>query len=329
MSSSLLASLGVGLDEENLYSQLLVAVKEKKLRRDVVTNQFVSEISERMGEQRPGLLANNPGQMTVRQACHILAFLVDQVKFPSEDCINKQMKSQLWHKRDLDKLKVMMKEGSVRPGDPWPVLEKVFPFARKDDEEEAAEAKVPRLDQPLPFMCAAGFEGRHVKDVLSWLERWQPAAEELTNGLIDEFIGTYDEPAAVGALVTIILRVIGAKRDVDRDLKLRLRKMFLRTEAAWRSAGGSASDRWINLFKLESDPALFELLPSSLQMQLAARISSKATNSNILGCDRLGCQVLGNFRLRKVTRYHSLLYGGLTLFLGVFGQAVLLPGMQG
>ena len=38
MSSSLLAGLGVTLDEGNLYSQLLTAVKDKQLGRDVVTN---------------------------------------------------------------------------------------------------------------------------------------------------------------------------------------------------------------------------------------------------------------------------------------------------
>ena len=200
MSSSLLDSLGVGLEEENLYPKLLVAVKEKRLRRDVVTNQFVSEISDMMGVLRPVHTTKNPGQITRRQACHILAFVVDPAKFPSEDVISRQMISQLWHKRDLDKLKVMMKEGAVRPDDPWPIFEKVFPSARKDDEEEAVEANVPSLDQPLPFMWAAGFEGRHVDDVLSWLEGWQPATEVLTNGLINEFIGTYDESAAVGAL---------------------------------------------------------------------------------------------------------------------------------
>ena len=46
MSFPLLASLGVRLDKENLYTNLLAAVKEKNLGRDVITNQFVSEISD-------------------------------------------------------------------------------------------------------------------------------------------------------------------------------------------------------------------------------------------------------------------------------------------
>ena len=44
MSSSVLASLGVRLDK-NLYPNLLAAVKEKRLGRDAVTYQLVSEIS--------------------------------------------------------------------------------------------------------------------------------------------------------------------------------------------------------------------------------------------------------------------------------------------
>ena len=92
MSSSLLASLGVRLGEEDLYSQLLAAVKDKRLGRDVVTNQFVSDLSDRTdGKRTFGLPGNTPPQMTARQASHILAFLVDQVKFPSEDFITKQL----------------------------------------------------------------------------------------------------------------------------------------------------------------------------------------------------------------------------------------------
>lgn len=52
MSSSLLASLGVRLGEEDLYSQLLAAVKDKRLGRDVVTNQFVSDLSDRTDGKR-------------------------------------------------------------------------------------------------------------------------------------------------------------------------------------------------------------------------------------------------------------------------------------
>ena len=66
----MLASLGVSLDKENLYPNLLAAVKEKNLGRDVVTCKFVSEISDMMDAQGPGLSAKNPGLITRRQACH-------------------------------------------------------------------------------------------------------------------------------------------------------------------------------------------------------------------------------------------------------------------
>ena len=131
MSSSVLASLGVGPEKENLYPNLLAAVKENNLGRDVVTCQFISEISDMMGAQGPGVSAKNPGLMTRRQACHVLAFIVDQVKFPSEDFISEKIKTKLWHKKDIDKLKVMMKEGSLRPSDPWPVLGKVFSTSKE------------------------------------------------------------------------------------------------------------------------------------------------------------------------------------------------------
>ena len=113
MSFPLLASLGVRLDKENLYTNLLAAVKEKNLGRDVITNQFVSEISDAMGKRAQGHSVQSSGLMTAKQACHILALMVDQVKFPSEDSITKQIRTQLWHKRDLDKLKGMLKEGLV------------------------------------------------------------------------------------------------------------------------------------------------------------------------------------------------------------------------
>ena len=126
MSFPLLASLGVRLEKENLYNNLLAAVKEKNLGRDVITNQFVSEISDAMGKRAQGHSVQTSGLMTAKQACHILALMVDQVKFPSEDSITKQIRTQLWHKRDLDKLKGMLKEGLVQPGNPWPILEKVL-----------------------------------------------------------------------------------------------------------------------------------------------------------------------------------------------------------
>ena len=300
MSFPLLASLGVRLDKENLYTNLLAAVKEKNLGRDVITNQFVSEISDAMGKRAQGHSVQTSGLMTAKQACHILALMVDQVKFPSEDSITKQIRTQLWHKRDLDKLKGMLKEGLVQPGNPWPILEKVFPSAGPAGEEEAVKAKIPRLDQHLPFMSAAGFQGSCVEEVVKWLESWQPDNEQLQNGLIDEFIGNFDTPAAVTALATAILRAIAAKCDIDTELKKNIRRMFVRTGAAWKAAGGSASDRWLFLSRLENDPALYEIPTASLQVQLAARISSRATGSDLLGCDRQGCQNIGDFRLCKV-----------------------------
>ena len=89
MSFPLLASLGVRLEKENLYNNLLAAVKEKNLGRDVITNQFVSEISDAMGKRAQGHSVQSSGLMTAKQACHILALIVDQVKFPTEDSITK------------------------------------------------------------------------------------------------------------------------------------------------------------------------------------------------------------------------------------------------
>ena len=66
MSSSVLVSLGVrldNLDKEGFYSELLAAVKERKVGRDVVTNQFISEISDRMGDLRPGVATKDPSQI--------------------------------------------------------------------------------------------------------------------------------------------------------------------------------------------------------------------------------------------------------------------------
>ena len=76
MSFPLLASLGVRLDKENLYTNLLAAVKEKNLGRDVITNQFVSEINDAMGKRAQGHSVQTSGLMTAKQACHILALMV-------------------------------------------------------------------------------------------------------------------------------------------------------------------------------------------------------------------------------------------------------------
>ena len=48
MNSTVLASLGVRLDQEDLHSELLALVKERKLGREVVTNQFILEIRDHL-----------------------------------------------------------------------------------------------------------------------------------------------------------------------------------------------------------------------------------------------------------------------------------------
>ena len=85
MSTPLLASLGLRLEAEDLYSELLAIMKEKPIGRDVVTNQFVLEIREKVGLQGPGGSNKSSGKITVKQACHILAFLADRVRFPIDD----------------------------------------------------------------------------------------------------------------------------------------------------------------------------------------------------------------------------------------------------
>ena len=134
MNSTVLASLGVRLDQEDLHSELLAVVKERKLGREVVTNQFILEIRDQLEVRGPGGIIRKAGRITRRQACHILAFSADQTRFPNEDLINPKVMLQLWRPRDLDKLQTMVEAGGVSQNDHWPILEKVFPLANVNSE---------------------------------------------------------------------------------------------------------------------------------------------------------------------------------------------------
>ena len=70
MNSTVLASLGVRLDQEDLHSELLAVVKERKLGREVVTNQFILEIRDEREVRGPGPggIIRKAGQITRRQA---------------------------------------------------------------------------------------------------------------------------------------------------------------------------------------------------------------------------------------------------------------------
>ena len=117
MNSTVLASLGVRLDQEDLHSELLAVVKERKLGREVVTNQFILEIRDQLEVRGPGGIIRKAGRITRRQACHILAFSADQTRFPNEDLINPKVMLQLWRPRDLDKLQTMVEAGGVSQND--------------------------------------------------------------------------------------------------------------------------------------------------------------------------------------------------------------------
>ena len=117
MNPTLLASLGVRLDQEDLHSELLAVVKERKLGREVVTNQFILEIRDQLEVRGPGGIIRKAGRIPRRQACHILAFLADQTRFPNEDLINPKVMLQLWRPRDLDKLQTMVEAGGVSQND--------------------------------------------------------------------------------------------------------------------------------------------------------------------------------------------------------------------
>ena len=91
MSSSALASLGLGVLTGDVYKKVLAVVIERDLGPDSVTNQFVLELKSYVAEQsRGGKGAANlpPDKMTIRQACHLLAMLADKAKFPNEECID-------------------------------------------------------------------------------------------------------------------------------------------------------------------------------------------------------------------------------------------------
>ena len=126
MNSTVLASLGVRLDQEDLHSELLAVVKERKLGREVVTNQFILEIRDQLEVRGPGGIIRKAGRITRRQACHILAFLADQTRFPNEDLINPKVMLQLWRPRDLDKLQTMHYGAAVKWSQKCPTLTNYF-----------------------------------------------------------------------------------------------------------------------------------------------------------------------------------------------------------
>ena len=104
MSSSALASLGLGVLTGDVYKKVLAVVIERDLGPDSVTNQFVLELKSYVAEQsRGGKGAANlpPDKMTIRQACHLLAMLADKAKFPNEECIDINLRLKLWKVRDM------------------------------------------------------------------------------------------------------------------------------------------------------------------------------------------------------------------------------------
>ena len=123
MNSPELAALGVRPEADDLYVELLRVIKENDLGREVVTNGFVLEIKGRL---RVGRGRNAPGQMSSKQACHILAFLADPGNFPSEDSVNEIMRLQLLRKKDLDSLKVMLDSGEVLRSDSGKLWRRFF-----------------------------------------------------------------------------------------------------------------------------------------------------------------------------------------------------------
>ena len=176
----------------------------------------------------------------------------------------------------------------------------------KPEEREAGGGpKVQKLAPELPHLAMMGLAGELAGEVAVKLEVW---GGEVTNGLVMEVTEHFSDPAVAKSLVTCVAaRLRIQPKDIDQNLRDKIKKYFKQTRSKMEAAGGSAAEEWLYLARLGPggdlhQPALHA--PSSRLAELGARIGGLGQAGGVR-CRRQGCGGLGDYAVCQVTPLSS------------------------
>ena len=147
--------------------------------------------------------------------------------------------------------------------------------------EEGKGSKVARLVQlesaspsQLSSLTRAGL-GSSLQEVTARVKEWRPAREELTNEIVMDLYGKSDN-CVMNELVRVCMFLLCMHEShFTKPLKQRMKLLFSRTRQQLEKQGGSLTDPWLYLTKLEEggdmhDPSL--LAPHSRRQGLGLRL---------------------------------------------------------
>ena len=125
-----LTALGLRPGKPGLYLEMISKVREEALDRKIVTIEFVIELQDlvQVHNARQPKIPLEPDKITVRQYCHILAFLGDQKNYPEERLLSEKMVNVFWKTRDQKTLRERLAQGKVCLQDAWSPLAKYIPI---------------------------------------------------------------------------------------------------------------------------------------------------------------------------------------------------------
>ena len=136
----LLSSFGLqDSDLENLYESLISRIQGGQLEDRIVSNALLLELSDQVEKQGGSRAGVPPDKLSVRQFCHVLAFLADRERFPQLESVSVSLKKVLYNPRDLASLRSKVESGELLPEQRWARLRKSIP-AREPAQGEGGTA---------------------------------------------------------------------------------------------------------------------------------------------------------------------------------------------
>ena len=144
-------------DLENLYESLISRIKDGQLEDRIVSNVLLLELSDQVEKQGVGSRAGvPPGKLSVRQFCHVLAFLADRERFPQEECVSLGLKKVLYNPRDLASLRSKLESGELLPEQRWAQLRKFIPAREPAQGDEGTGGEVDDQAEADSVLAAPG-----------------------------------------------------------------------------------------------------------------------------------------------------------------------------
>ena len=126
--SILMSAFGLqDVDLENLYKSLISNIRNQQLEDKIVSNALILELSEQVEKQGGSRAGVPPNKLSVRQFCHVLAFLADREKFPQEEKVSISLKKVLYNPRDLASLRSKVESEELLPEQRWDRLRRFIP----------------------------------------------------------------------------------------------------------------------------------------------------------------------------------------------------------